>query len=121
MSASSKIPIPPHPFYPPEINLVGYLANDLNVPTLLSYFALGCAAILGTTHLIVGRVNPRLGSADRGLVLWFVLCKCIDGWTRTVRLVGGEPRACGYVKVGVGGRESMAVVQRYKVLTSLSE
>ena len=96
--SSYKIPIPPHPFYPPEINLAGYLANDWNVPTLLAYFALGCVGILGTTHLVAGQVNPKLSRADRGLVLWFVLCKStLLGWEEMERMDSDK-----------GGGENMA-------------
>ena len=71
----TKIPLPPHPFYPQEINLAGYLANDWDVPTLLAVFAGGWAVILGITLAVVKRYNPTLASSDKICILWFVLSR----------------------------------------------
>ena len=76
---AGSIPLPPHPFYPPELNLAGYLANDWNIPTLLAVFAACGALVLGTTHLIISKVNPSLQGWNRALVLWFVLCELNSG------------------------------------------
>jgi len=75
ISNATKIVQPPHPFYPLEANIVGYLANQYSTLPLLAIFAVGCAGILGTTHLLVGRMNPRLPSGEKAAVLWFILCK----------------------------------------------
>ena len=64
----------PHPFYPLEANIVGYLANQYSTLTLLGIFAAGCLSILGTAHLLVGRLNPRLPKGDKAVLLWFILC-----------------------------------------------
>ena len=64
-----------HPFYPPELKVAGYVANDWDVPTLLVVFALCWVVVLGTTSVVVGKVNPDLRGWDRALVLWFVLSK----------------------------------------------
>ena len=72
---ASAIPLPPHPFYPPELNLAGYLANDWNVPTLIAVFAACWVIVLGVTDFIAGKLNPSLRGWDRALVLWFVLCE----------------------------------------------
>ena len=66
-------PQPPHPFYPLEANIVGYLANQWSVPTLLGIFAGGWVVILGTTLLLVRSHNPRLPSIEKAAILWFVL------------------------------------------------
>lgn len=66
---------PPHPFYPLEANIVGYLANKWSVPMLLGVFALGWVVILGTTSMLVKRHNPMLSSVDKASILWFVLSK----------------------------------------------
>ena len=71
--ASSSIPIPPHPFYPPEINLAGYLANDWDVPTLVGLFFSGWAAITAATIYGVRSYNPRLSGRDQAALMWFVL------------------------------------------------
>lgn len=70
---SSKIPIPPHPFYPLEINLAGYLANDWNVPMLLVMFFAGCAVITTATIYATRAYNPRLKGWDQAALIWFVL------------------------------------------------
>ena len=65
----------PHPFYPLEAEIVGYLANEWSVPTLLGVFAAGWAFILGITLALVKRHNPSLPSGEKAAILWFVLCK----------------------------------------------
>ncbi len=67
-----------HPFYPIEAEIVGYLANEWSVPTLLAVFAVGWLFILGITSVMVKWHSPNLSSADEWTILWFVLCKCYD-------------------------------------------
>ena len=69
----------PHPFYPIEANIVGYLANQWSVATLLGLFASGWVVILGTTLALVQRHNPKLRSMEKATILWFVLSKW-DHW-----------------------------------------
>ncbi|KAL8824020.1 MAG: hypothetical protein Q9191_005361 [Dirinaria sp. TL-2023a] len=47
----------PHPFYPLEANIVGYLANEYSVPQLLGTFAAGCVVILGLTLALVALIR----------------------------------------------------------------
>lgn len=72
---TSKIPQPPHPFYPLEAKIVGYLANEWSVLKLLGVFGSGCVVVLGLTLALVMRQNPSLPSREKATVLWFVLCK----------------------------------------------
>ena len=72
---ATKMVQPPHPFYPLEANIVGYLANQYSTITLLSIFAAGCVVILGATHVLAGRLNPRLPSGEKWAILWFILCE----------------------------------------------
>lgn len=65
----------PHPYYPIEIEIVGYLANDYSVPALLACFAAGCAVILGFTHYVAKVRNPELPASEIVRIMWFVLCK----------------------------------------------
>ncbi|MCJ1424824.1 hypothetical protein MMC29_002712 [Sticta canariensis] len=65
--------LPPHPFYPIEANIVGYLANELSVLSLLGVFGSGCVVILGLTLALVMRQNPTLPPREKAIVLWFVL------------------------------------------------
>ena len=72
---ASKMAQPPHPFYPLEANVVGYLANEWSVLTLLGIFFAGCAFILGLTLVLVRGHNPNLAGREKAAILWFVLCK----------------------------------------------
>lgn len=72
---ASKISHPPHPYYPVEVEIVGYLANEWSVLALLTAFSAGCAVIFGSTYLIVKRVHPRLPTSELLTVMWFVLSK----------------------------------------------
>ena len=65
---------PPHPFYPLEANIIGYLANDYSVIQLLAIFALTCVVVLGGSLLLVKRYGRRLAAKDEAIVLWFTLC-----------------------------------------------
>ncbi len=73
---TTKVPPAPHPFYPVEANIVGYLANEWSVVTLLGIFASGWVVILGITLALVRRHNPALPSTEKASILWFVLSKC---------------------------------------------
>lgn len=69
---------PLHPYFPEGVALSGgiFIPNQLNAVGLVSAFAAGCVVILGSTLLLVKRVNPRLSFTDKALILWFVLCEC---------------------------------------------
>jgi cholestenol delta-isomerase len=66
-----------HPYYPLDANIVGYVANESTVLSLLGSFVAGCVAIFGLTYLAVKKVNPRLPATELMTVMWFVLCGCI--------------------------------------------
>lgn len=72
---ASKIAHPPHPYYPLEVEITGYLANEWSVPALLGAFAGGCSVIFGLTYLIIKRVQPRMPAHEVFTVMWFVLSK----------------------------------------------
>lgn len=61
--------------FPVEAEIVGYLPISYSVPTLLGLFVAGWVVILGTTHFLIKRHNPTLGSGDKAAILWFVLSK----------------------------------------------
>ena len=63
-----------HPFFPPEANIVGYLANDYSIIQLLSAFATGCVVLLGGTLLLTRQRVIRLSGKDEAVLIWFVLC-----------------------------------------------
>ncbi|KAI4789551.1 Emopamil-binding protein [Aureobasidium sp. EXF-8845] len=66
-----------HPYYPLDVSIVGYLANESTVLSLLGSFVAGCATIFGSTYLAVKRMNSGLPATELITVMWFVLCGCI--------------------------------------------
>ena len=65
----------PHPFYPVEANIVGYLANEATVLQLLGTFGAGCVVVLGITMALVKGHNPNLPAKEKAAVLWNVLSR----------------------------------------------
>lgn len=64
-----------HPYYPLEVEIASYLANEWSMAYLLTVFFGLCAAILLITLTVVKRVHPNLHSADKAAIWWFILCK----------------------------------------------
>lgn len=64
---------PPHPYYPIEARVIGYLANEWSMPTLVSSFLGGWGALLLLTLGLVSTVSPGLRKGDKIAILWFVL------------------------------------------------
>lgn len=82
-----------HPYYPLDANIVGYVANESTVLSLLGAFVAGCAAIFGLTHLAVKRINPRLPTTELITIMWFALCGCIHLFFEGKEVVlGGEQK-----------------------------
>lgn len=69
----SKISHPRHPYYPLEVEITGYLANEYSVPLLLGIFFAGCAVLFSTTYVVVKRVHPNIPKTELWAVMWFVL------------------------------------------------
>jgi len=65
--------VPVHPFYPQNLLLSNFIANDWDFVSLLAAFAAGTTLILGVTLAIVRKIRPGLKGSDQALVLWFVL------------------------------------------------
>jgi cholestenol delta-isomerase len=61
-----------HPYYPAQAQIIGYLANEWSVPTLLALFAGGAVLILGITVCVVSQTRPNLRKADKIAILWFI-------------------------------------------------
>ena len=64
-----------HPYYPLEVEIASYLANEWSVPVLLGIFAATCAAIFVGTRLVVNKVHPNLPSTEKAAIWWFILCR----------------------------------------------
>jgi cholestenol delta-isomerase len=79
---------PLHPYYPLEVEIVGYLTNDWHFLTLIEVFAAVCLVVFGVTYVVAKKVNPRIGTGELWIVMWFVLCEfseegvvvCADFW-----------------------------------------
>jgi len=71
--SNSTNTILPHPYYPLGVEIVGYLENSYSISQLLVQFGLGCAIILGGTHLVVNKFSPDLQAGEKATVLWMAL------------------------------------------------
>ncbi|MCJ1308512.1 hypothetical protein MMC25_002165 [Agyrium rufum] len=63
--------IPPNPFYPEGLNLVGFIANDMGVVFLIGFFLVGCAIIVTIAQFAVR--NKQLTRGDSFALGWFVM------------------------------------------------
>jgi len=70
--SDTNVSIPLHPFYPVDVKLEDYLANDRSVPLMLAAFAGLNAVVLGLTWVVCKATNPRLSTRELTLVMWFV-------------------------------------------------
>lgn len=61
-----------HPFYPPDIDPVGYAVNTLSIHALLGAFAVATAAIISFTSAVLKGIRPTISRQDKVLVGWFV-------------------------------------------------
>lgn len=64
-----------HPYYPLEMEIASYLANEWTVPTLLSIFFGACAVLFLCTRTFVARSYPHLPSTEKAAIWWLVLCE----------------------------------------------
>ena len=74
----------PHPFYPIDAKIVGYLANEWSVPALLGVFFAGCAVEIGTAFALVNKFKPVLRTGDKAALMWFVVCKDMGPRTSSI-------------------------------------
>ncbi|PQE26140.1 ebp domain-containing protein [Rutstroemia sp. NJR-2017a BBW] len=73
-SIESAAAIVSHPYYPLEIEIASYLANEWTVHTLLTVFFGGCAVLFFCTRAFVARRYPNLPSSEKAAIWWLVLC-----------------------------------------------
>jgi cholestenol Delta-isomerase len=66
-----------HPYYPLEVEIASYLANEWSVPVLIGAFAGACVTVLLLTLLVVNRVHPNLRVSEKAKIWWFILCKSV--------------------------------------------
>lgn len=82
MAAANFSHLPPgeHPYYPLEVEIVGYLANKWGTVELLTIFTAGLVAIFSATYAMVKRLRPNASTGDLSAIMWFVLCGCIHSF-----------------------------------------
>ncbi|EON62162.1 hypothetical protein W97_01381 [Coniosporium apollinis CBS 100218] len=68
---------PLHPYYPLEVEIAGYIANEYSVIQLLLAFGSGCAAILSVTYVAAKRIRSQIPTSELLTLMWFVLSGCI--------------------------------------------
>ncbi|KAJ4392127.1 hypothetical protein N0V93_005749 [Gnomoniopsis smithogilvyi] len=64
----------PHPYYPENARIPGYVPNSSSVSELIIRFGSGLSITIITAVWLATRFNPRLSRADRSVLAWFVLC-----------------------------------------------
>ena len=74
MATLNRTMVTGHPYFPLELEIASYIANEWSVLTLLGAFAGVCATILFATLAIVNKVHTNLKGTDKAAILWFVLC-----------------------------------------------
>lgn len=83
MDATEKIL---HPFWPRDLSLPTYVANDRSMSEILAFLFSGSGLFLLVTWLITGwkSLSGRLGTWRRLALCWFAVCgfiHCvIEGW-----------------------------------------
>lgn len=66
---------PLHPYYPLEVEIAGYIANEYSVIQLLLAFGSGCAVILSVTYVAAKRIRSQIPTSELLTLMWFVLSK----------------------------------------------
>lgn len=61
-----------HPFYPPDLDPIGYAANTLSITALLGTFAVAVAGVIAFSSAVLKAVKPNISRTDKILVGWFV-------------------------------------------------
>lgn len=75
MNSSSPLMITSHPFYPLEVEIAAYLANEMTMQVLLSIFVAMIATVILGTKLCVDKVHPNLPGKEKAAIWWFVICR----------------------------------------------
>ncbi|CZT09090.1 related to emopamil-binding protein [Rhynchosporium agropyri] len=73
-----------HPFYPLEVEIAAYLANESSTGWILSLFVAGILTIIGTTRFLVQKFRPNLHGKDKAAIWWYVISGlihlCFEGY-----------------------------------------
>jgi len=75
MNVSTPLMVTDHHYYPLEVEIANYLANEWSVPVLLGIFVVVCASIVIGTVVVVDRAHPHLPKVEKAAIWWFVICE----------------------------------------------
>lgn len=67
--------MPVHPYYPQDLVLNNYVANENNLSFIAGRFTAMWVVLLGSTWFLSSVLSPGLGSVNKSIVLWFILCE----------------------------------------------
>jgi hypothetical protein len=87
-----------HHYYPLEVEIANYLANEWSVPVLLGIFAAVCASIVIGTVVIIDKTHPNLPKGEKAAIWWFVICEYLPSIPQFFNFRGH----CGSGRKGVG-------------------
>jgi cholestenol delta-isomerase len=62
-----------HNYYPPWVQLPGYVTNRSSVISLITQFGFLWAAVIGVSFFVIGRLRPKVGLSDRIAFTWMCL------------------------------------------------
>jgi cholestenol delta-isomerase len=74
-ATSTPLMVTDHHYYPLEVEIANYLANEWSVPVLLGIFATVCASIVIGTVVIIDKTHPNLPKGEKAAIWWFVICE----------------------------------------------
>jgi len=76
-NVTGSLMITNHPYYPLEVEIASYLANEYSVPFLLGVFFSLCAGIVAFTRGWVRNFHPGLPGREKAAIWWFVISGAI--------------------------------------------
>ncbi len=78
----------PHPYYPLDVEIVGYLVNEWSVPYMMALWFSGCGVLMWAGTWLLTRWKPSLRGTEKATALWFLLCESYN--TLVLKGSGGE-------------------------------
>lgn len=76
MAQAQAFVVAPHPYYPEDAYIAGYVPNTSPLTELIVQAASILIVTIVTAGGLAKWLNPRLNSADSLVLCWFVLCEC---------------------------------------------
>ncbi|XP_061428785.1 3-beta-hydroxysteroid-Delta(8),Delta(7)-isomerase-like [Lethenteron reissneri] len=70
---------PRHPYWPRDLVIPGYVANDTATSTVLAFLFVTSGVLVAATWLYAGSSRHRLSSMRRLVCCWFAVCAFIHG------------------------------------------